>query len=382
MILVDFSVWIDFFRGLPTPQVNWLDKNLRNEEFAVGDLILAEVLSGFNKEDKGFDEAQRVLRRLVQVTVCGEELAVEAARNSRRLRARGVTVRGTIDAVIATRCLVSGYRLLHGDRDFEPFERCSAPRSCCAVRSRAGRLGAAAADASEVVAVARGDRLRAAHAGVRHPRRAARCARRRRRPSGAGACGVPTAGRARTPDWRLAVVADAGVVPAVPARAQPVRVTSRGSRAIAPARPAQRSAQGRFASFSMEIDLPEARFRILHTKRRIGIMLLRRAFLRFCHRLCFLAVKATITKPISKIRPDGIVDQYRPLALPKPIPPPFSSATLSPRILSPTGACQFDDSATDTSGRRRLAGACRSIEGSGVTATWLAGVEADSGTAR
>lgn len=122
MILVDSSVWIDFFRGLPTPQVEWLDKNLGFEEFLVGDLILAEVLSGF-KEDKGFNEARRLLRRLEQVTLCGEELAVEAARNYRRLRARGVTVRGTIDVVIATRCLVNGYRLLHSDRDFEPFER-------------------------------------------------------------------------------------------------------------------------------------------------------------------------------------------------------------------------------------------------------------------
>lgn len=122
MILVDSSVWIDFFRNVPTPQVEWLDRHLGDEGLVVGDLILTEVLRGF-KDDRGFNEARRLLGRLEQVTLCGEDLAVEAARNYRRLRSRGVTVRGTVDVVIATRCLVNGYRLLHSDRDFDPFEK-------------------------------------------------------------------------------------------------------------------------------------------------------------------------------------------------------------------------------------------------------------------
>lgn len=120
MILVDSSVWIDFFRNASTPQAEWLDAHLGDEGFVVGDLILAEVLRGF-KDDRGFNEARRLLSRLEQVALCGEELAVEAARNFRRLRSRGVTVRGTIDVVIATRCITNGFRLLHSDRDFDSF---------------------------------------------------------------------------------------------------------------------------------------------------------------------------------------------------------------------------------------------------------------------
>lgn len=122
MILVDSSVWIDFFRGKASPEAEWLDKNLGFEGFVVGDLILAEVLRGF-KDDRGFKEARKLLGRLEQLTLGGEDLAVEAASNFRRLRARGITVRGTVDVIIATRCLADGLRLLHSDRDFDPFEQ-------------------------------------------------------------------------------------------------------------------------------------------------------------------------------------------------------------------------------------------------------------------
>lgn len=120
MILVDSSVWIDFFRNKPTAQAEWLDRNLGVEGLVVGDLILAEVLQGF-KDDRGFNAARRVLGQLEQVEVAGREVAVEAARNYRRLRSLGVTVRGTVDVLIATRCLTSGLRLLHSDRDFDVF---------------------------------------------------------------------------------------------------------------------------------------------------------------------------------------------------------------------------------------------------------------------
>jgi len=120
VILVDSSAWIDFFRGDETPQVEWLDRHLGDEILLVGDLILAEVLAGF-KQDKGFAEAKRMLGRLEQVALCGTDIAIESAQNYRRLRSLGVTVRGTVDLIIATRCLVNGYRLLHGDRDFDSF---------------------------------------------------------------------------------------------------------------------------------------------------------------------------------------------------------------------------------------------------------------------
>jgi predicted nucleic acid-binding protein len=121
VILVDSSVWIDFFRNQPTAQAEWLDRNLGVEGLLVGDLILAEVLRGF-KDDRGFNDARRMLSQLKQVSLGGEDLAVEAARNFRKLRTKGMTVRGTIDVIIATRCILDGVRLLHSDRDFDAFE--------------------------------------------------------------------------------------------------------------------------------------------------------------------------------------------------------------------------------------------------------------------
>lgn len=120
MIFVDTSVWVDFFRGTASPPAEWLDRHLGSEGLVVGDLVLAEVLQGF-KDDRGFNEAKRLLGQLEQVNVAGIDVAVEAARNYRRLRARGVTVRGTGDVLIATRCMADGLRLLHADRDFEGF---------------------------------------------------------------------------------------------------------------------------------------------------------------------------------------------------------------------------------------------------------------------
>lgn len=122
MILVDTSVWIEFLRNKPTPQAEWLDKNLGTEGFVIGDLVLAEVLHGFT-DDKGFNEARHLLGQLAQVTIGGFDLAIEAARNFRLLRSRGVTVRGTVDVLIATRCLADGLRLLHSDRDFDACEK-------------------------------------------------------------------------------------------------------------------------------------------------------------------------------------------------------------------------------------------------------------------
>jgi predicted nucleic acid-binding protein len=120
VILVDSSVWIDFFRGTVTPQTERLDALLGSELLVVGDLILAEVLQGFSSE-RDFNQARKLLTALDVVTLGGPEIAVQAARNFRTLRARGVTIRKTIDTLIATRCIESDYALLFSDRDFEPF---------------------------------------------------------------------------------------------------------------------------------------------------------------------------------------------------------------------------------------------------------------------
>ena len=120
MILVDSSVWIDYFRGVPTPQTDRLDALLPTELLLMGDLILAEVLQGFSSE-RDFNQAKALLMALPISTLAGADIALQAARNFRQLRALGVTVRKTIDTVIATHCIENGISLLYSDRDFDPF---------------------------------------------------------------------------------------------------------------------------------------------------------------------------------------------------------------------------------------------------------------------
>jgi len=122
VILVDSSVWIDYFKGTITAQTEILDKLLGHEPLAIGDLILTEVLQGF-AEEHDFNEARKMLTSLMVVELGGREIAIQAAKNFRALRVLGVTVRGTIDTLIATRCIKSGYDLLHNDRDFDPFTK-------------------------------------------------------------------------------------------------------------------------------------------------------------------------------------------------------------------------------------------------------------------
>lgn len=120
MILVDSSVWIDYFRGIPTVQTDRLDLLLGSEPLAIGDIVLAEVLQGFTSE-RDFQQALRLMASLTLIDIAGHDIAVQAARNFRTLRARGITVRKTIDTLIATRCIQDGFALLHDDRDFDPF---------------------------------------------------------------------------------------------------------------------------------------------------------------------------------------------------------------------------------------------------------------------
>jgi predicted nucleic acid-binding protein len=120
VILVDSSVWIPYFNGITSPETDRLDALLGTELLATGDLILTEVLQGF-RTDKAFEKAKRLLTSLEVVDLGGRDLAIQAARNYRRLRSLGVTIRKTIDTIIATRCITDGYALLFNDRDFEPF---------------------------------------------------------------------------------------------------------------------------------------------------------------------------------------------------------------------------------------------------------------------
>lgn len=117
---VDSSVWIDYFRGTASPQTDLLDALLGREPVVVGDLVLAEVLQGFTSE-RDFNQALRLFGSLDVIEVAGRDAAILAARNFRRLRELGVTVRKTIDTLIATRCIEDGLPLLYSDRDFDPF---------------------------------------------------------------------------------------------------------------------------------------------------------------------------------------------------------------------------------------------------------------------
>lgn len=120
MILVDSSVWIDYFRGNATPETDRLDTLLGTEPLAIGDLMLTEVLQGFTS-DRDFRRASDLLATLTQIDIAGRDIALKAAENYRTLRARGVTIRKTIDTLIATRCIEDGLSLLYSDRDFDPF---------------------------------------------------------------------------------------------------------------------------------------------------------------------------------------------------------------------------------------------------------------------
>jgi predicted nucleic acid-binding protein len=118
-ILVDTSVWIDFFRGNRTPQVKRLKECLGREEIVLGDLILAELLQGVRD-----DEAERIEQAFAAfrvVPLAGESIARRSAAVYRALRGRGITVRKTIDCLIATWCIETHTPLLFSDRDFLPF---------------------------------------------------------------------------------------------------------------------------------------------------------------------------------------------------------------------------------------------------------------------
>jgi len=122
VILVDSSVWIDYFTGKKTPAAEELDSLLGQDLVAIGDLMLVEVLQGF-RADKDYRRAKELLLSLTVVNMLDTAITLKSAANFRKLRKKGITVRKTIDAIIATYCIENKLPLLHSDKDFKPFHK-------------------------------------------------------------------------------------------------------------------------------------------------------------------------------------------------------------------------------------------------------------------
>jgi len=122
VILVDSSVWIDYFNGRATAETEHLDNLLGVEPVALGDLILTEVLQGFRR-NKDYETAKELLTSLSVFDLLGTDRAIQCADNFRALRKKGITVRKTADVIIATFCISNDLPLLHCDKDFEPFHK-------------------------------------------------------------------------------------------------------------------------------------------------------------------------------------------------------------------------------------------------------------------
>ncbi|HOV63032.1 MAG TPA: PIN domain nuclease [Spirochaetia bacterium] len=122
MIVVDTSAWIDYVNGIVAPHTNLLDYELQHDRIVTGDLILVEFLQGF-KTENDYKKAKEMMDSLEYFDFVGRDNAIKAAQNFRKLKKKGVTVRKTIDVLIATFCIENGFELIHNDRDFDPMER-------------------------------------------------------------------------------------------------------------------------------------------------------------------------------------------------------------------------------------------------------------------
>ena len=122
MLIVDSTVWVDYFNGVNNPQTDYLHQIVDKTPILIGDLILAEVLQGF-RDDTDFETARRIFSKFLQVEMVNPHLAVQSARNYRVLRRKGITVRKTIDSLIATYCIENEHDLLHNDSDFDGYEK-------------------------------------------------------------------------------------------------------------------------------------------------------------------------------------------------------------------------------------------------------------------
>lgn len=121
MVIVDTTIWIDYFRGVQNPQSLWLETEVQGKRLGLTDLILSEVLQGI-REDQEFLRVQAEMLKFEVFVTGGIDLAVAAAENFRKLRKEGFTIRRIADCWIATFCIREGHELLHRDRDFDPFE--------------------------------------------------------------------------------------------------------------------------------------------------------------------------------------------------------------------------------------------------------------------
>lgn len=121
MIVADTSVWIDYVKGIDAPHTNILDYELVCNRVITGDIIIVEFLQGF-KNDRDYLIAKQIMDNLEYRDFLGKEVAIQAANNYRKLRKLGITVRKTIDVIIATFCIKNGFSLIHNDRDFDPME--------------------------------------------------------------------------------------------------------------------------------------------------------------------------------------------------------------------------------------------------------------------
>ena len=121
-MLVDSSVWIDYFNGLKNPQTDFLHAALGQTEILVGDLILAEVLQGFRRK-QDYKAARMALLSFDVREMVGKNIALKSVDYYRFLRNKGITIRRTIDCLIASFCIQNKMELLHSDHDFDPFVR-------------------------------------------------------------------------------------------------------------------------------------------------------------------------------------------------------------------------------------------------------------------
>ena len=120
MILVDTSVWIDYFNGVASAQTDRLDAALDDGEVLMGDLILLEILQGI-RSDRDYAATRTHLSALERVELFGRHMVERCADNYRTLRKKGITIRKTADVIIASFCIEKGVPLLFVDRDFVPF---------------------------------------------------------------------------------------------------------------------------------------------------------------------------------------------------------------------------------------------------------------------
>jgi len=122
MIVVDTSAWIDYFRGIVAPHTDILDAELQKNRIIIGDLIIAEFLQGFRNR-KEYMQARKLIETLEYRDLAGKAIALKTADNFRLLRSKGITIRKTIDVIIATFCIENKFRLIHNDQDFDPMEK-------------------------------------------------------------------------------------------------------------------------------------------------------------------------------------------------------------------------------------------------------------------